>query len=242
MSLDKGILAGLALGVACLTITSQPAEAGVVVSSSGPSAGQFPVGRQIGDSERITLRAGDSITVLDDAGTRVLRGAGTFVLARQSGASRNRAFASLTTQRSATRARTGAVRNAGVAEVSNPNLWYVDVASSGKVCLPGPEDVRLWRAVTESEDEYSIVVSGDAGSAQRVTFPEGEMLAVWNTANPPRENTTYTIGLAPEDQASQIEFAFIGEPPATPEDLAAALIDNGCTTQLELMSSAMMGG
>ncbi|GAA0268802.1 hypothetical protein GCM10009127_05830 [Alteraurantiacibacter aestuarii] len=238
MSLTRGTLAAVALIATGLAVTPQSAEAGVVVSSSGPSAGQFPVGRQIGGNERITLRDGDSVTVLDNGGTRVLRGSGSFTLASQSGASQNRAFASLTTQRSATRARTGAVRSANVGEVSNPSLWYVDVSKAGTICLPADQGVRLWRADTQAESTYSV---GTGNMTSRITFPAGEMLASWDASNPPSEGTTYQIGHGSGSNAVEVKFVFLDSAPSAAEELAATLIANGCMEQLNQMSSAMMG-
>ena len=56
------------------------AAAAIVVASSGPSARNFPAGKKLDDAASITLQAGDSVTVLDAKGTRVLRGAGTISL------------------------------------------------------------------------------------------------------------------------------------------------------------------
>ena len=75
MSSAKTVLAGAAATIAALGfIGSTPAQAGVVVKSSGPSAATYPVGRKLSDSSTITLRAGDSVTVLTDSGTRVITG------------------------------------------------------------------------------------------------------------------------------------------------------------------------
>lgn len=239
MSWGKAIVAGLALGSASLLISPQIAQAGVVVSSSGPSAGEYPVGKQVGSSERVTLRAGDTLTVLDNGGTRVFRGAGTFMLSQSGGTSTNRAFSSLTTQRSATRARTGAVRSAGSTEVSNPNLWYVDVATAGKICLPASSGVRLWRGDTQAQSTYSVA---GAGLTSSVTFAAGEMLAAWDADTPPIAGTTYTIGHGAGSNAVAVEFIFLDETPNAPEDLAEALIANGCMVQVEQMSNALMRG
>ena len=212
----------------------------MVVSSSGPSAGQFPVGRQIDDNERITLRDGDTITVLDNGGTRVLRGAGTVMLAQQSRSSRNNAFNSLTTQRSANRARTGAVRGTGtVLAISNPSLWFVDVQSAGTICLPAEFPVRLWRSDTQAQSTYSVTATE---VDTQVTFPAGEMLAAWDLYNPPSEDVTYTIGHGAGSSAVEINFVFLDETPVTAEDMASTLIANGCTAQLDQMSAAMLGG
>lgn len=235
----NGILAGAALVAGAILFTPRPAEAGVVVSSSGPSAAQYPVGRQIGASSTITLRDGDTVTVLENGGTRVFRGAGSHSLGSASTASRNRAFASLTTQRAAARARTGAVRSTGSTEVTNPSLWYVDVARPGTVCLPASGNVRLWRADTQAESTYAISADGTDGGTS-VTFPAGEMLAGWGSGGRPEAGKPYRIGHGSNTGPVEVSFVFLDQTPEEPEALAAALIANGCMVQLEQMSSAMM--
>ena len=226
--------------VAAAAALPTAALAGVVVSSSGPSAAQYPVGRQIGNNDRITLREGDTLTVLQNGGTRVLRGAGTFVLAQASAASTNRAFSSLTTQRSASRARTGAVRTGATGSVSNPSLWYVDVGTAGTVCLPSADNVRLWRSDTQAESTYAILPEGSEESPINVTFPAGEMLAAWDIYHPPVANQQYRIGHGSGNNAVSVRFVFLDQVPATAEELAATLIERGCTVQLQQMASAML--
>ena len=78
MSSVRNILAGAALSFAALGfLGSAPAQAGVVVKSSGPSAETYPVGKKLDDAASVTLRTGDSITVLTGSGTRVISGPGT---------------------------------------------------------------------------------------------------------------------------------------------------------------------
>jgi hypothetical protein len=238
MSWARGILASTAVAVSAV-VAPAVAMAGVVVSSSGPSAAQYPVGRQIGNTDRITLREGDTVTVLQNGGTRVFRGAGTFTLSQASTASTNRAFGSLTSQRSASRARTGAVRTGNVAPVSNPSLWYVDVSQAGTICLPSAENVRLWRADTQAASTYAIAPEGANEAVVNVTFPAGEMLAAWDIYHPPVAGQTYRIGHGSGSGAVDVRFVFLDAVPATPEDMAGALIAGGCTTQLAQLSTAM---
>lgn len=236
----------LKLAAAALTMAAVVAPvaalAGVVVSSSGPSAAQYPVGRQIGNTDRIVLREGDTLTVLQNGGTRVLRGAGTFVLAQTGAASSNAAFASLTTQRAARRARTGAVRTGATGPVSNPSLWYIDVTKAGTVCLPGPANVRLWRADTQADSTYAVEPEGASEAPIAVTFAAGEMLAAWDVAHPPAPNQTYRIGHGTGTNAVDVRFVFLDTVPATAEDLASTLIASGCTLQVEQLATAMNSG
>jgi len=227
-----------ALAVAACALAPAAALAGVVVSASGPSAGSYPVGKKIGDSERIVLRAGDSLTVLDGNGTRVLRGAGTFSLNQQAGPSKRGTFAVLTERRSAQRMRTGAVRGEGTGPVHAPNLWYVDIGQPGTVCLADTERVRLWRASTDGDATYSL--RGDAG-AHTVTFGDGDMLAPWDTKVLPVTNgSKFQVSGPGGGAAGSLTFEVLDSVAEEPEALAQQLIEHGCTKQLEVLSSAMM--
>ena len=228
-----------ALALAALAAVAMPgaALAGVVVSASGPSAGQYPVGKKIGDNDRIVLRAGDSLTVLDGKGTRVLRGAGTYTLAQQAGPSRRSTFTVLTEQRSAQRVRTGAVRGEDTGAVLSPtNIWYVDISRPGKTCLASTDRIRLWRGSAEGDASYTV---RGANGGQTIEFSDGEVLAAWDAvALPVVAGTDYRV--TGPDGDGTMSFVVLPGVPAEPEDLAAELIANGCTRQLEILSSAMM--
>jgi hypothetical protein len=215
------------------------AHAGVVVAASGPSAKTYPVGRKLADNDPIVLQAGDAITVLDQRGTRVLRGAGTYTLAQQAGPNKSGTFAVLTRQRSAQRMRTGAVRAGDSGgPVTSPNLWYVDVGRSGTMCLASADEVRLWRPTTEGQATYAIRPSA-GGASSSVAFADGEMLSAWNTASlPVRDGASFVISRAGAPDQT-VTFRILGNVPADPEGLAQKLIESDCKTQLDLMSSTL---
>ncbi|MEP4785541.1 MAG: hypothetical protein ABJX46_12505, partial [Erythrobacter sp.] len=131
MSLDKTLRSGLmiALGAGAFALAT-PAAADVVVKSSGPSAKTFPVGKKLKSTTRITLRAGDTVTILGKSGTRILRGAGTYRVGAR-GRSTKATFANVTRSRS--RSRPGVARAGTIDDPFAPNMWYVDVTKSGKV-------------------------------------------------------------------------------------------------------------
>lgn len=227
---------GVALAGAALAASAQ---AGVVVSSSGPSAGQFPAGKKLDDNSSITLRAGDTVTVLTSGGTRVIKGAGVHLVGA-AGESKRSTFAVLTRQRSATRVRTGAVRGTGPATGAadrSPNLWYVDVSRSGTMCVASPDAVRLWRPGGETAAVYTL-----AGGAQpiEVTFAESARDVAWDAAAlPVTDGAKYSIAAADGGSTNVVNFVMLDTVPEEPEDLAARLIDKGCTNQLELLALAM---
>ncbi|MGX7926820.1 hypothetical protein ACWPMX_09660 [Tsuneonella sp. HG094] len=237
MSYPNKSLALLAAALLAVMSMAQ-AHAGVVVSVSGPSAKTYPVGRKIAPTDRIVLQAGDTLTVLDEKGTRVLRGAGSYTLATQASEDRSNAFALLTRQRSAARVRTGAVRDTTLGPVTRPNLWYVDVRQAGPMCIADASEVRLWRPATAGEQLYAIGVGG-AKVTSKANFGDGDMITVWDLAQAPiTDGATYVIA-GGDGKPNEITFRVLDTVPADAEALAAKLIDLGCTAQLDVLSTAM---
>ena len=217
------------------------AQAAIVVASSGPSASAYPVGRKLPDNASVTLRAGDTVTILDSHGTRVLRGGGTFAIAPGATApDKSSTFAALTMQRAASRVRTGAVRSGvGSQPPASPNLWFIDVAKGGRRCIVAGEPVRLWRLATDKAATYSVVPAGAGKTGFSVSFPVGAMVAPWDVAAlPVSDGGAYAVTMSGEPVA-KIELAVLPTQPADAEALAAALVEKGCTAQLDLLSTTL---
>lgn len=234
----RSLSIALALGTASLAAV---ASAGVVVSSSGPSASQFPAGKKLDDSSRITLKAGDKVTVLTANGTRVISGPGTHQVGA-AGASKRSTFAVLTRQRSSQRVRTGAVRGTGTPDqpARNPSLWYVDVTRPGTVCVADPAALRLWRPAADSATTYVVSRSGaEATSHVHIAFASGAAEADWDDNQlPVAEGTAYTIS-GPGVAQGELRFTMLETAPDDPEELAARLIEKGCAAQLDLLTTAL---
>lgn len=224
--------------VLALTLAGGTAQAAIVVAASGPSAAQFPAGRKLGDAEQVTLRAGDSVTVLDAKGTRVLRGPGAVTVGAPAARSQAGTFAVLTRPRGSARVRTGAVRDPGKdGKVLSPNLWYVDATAGGTHCLVDTSAVRLWRPDREKAAQWRITGAATGAATGRVSFAAGEMVAAWPGAV--ADGAQFT--LAPEGSAASVSVTFAVLPalPANAEDAAAALIARGCTAQVELLAASL---
>ncbi len=229
------------LGAALVALggaVSAPVLAAIVVASSGPSAAQYPPGKKLGDSERITLQKGDSVTVLDQRGTKVLRGPGRLAVSQPGRALPNANFAVFTRKSAASRARTGAVRDPNdPTKVTRPNIWLVDAASPGMMCVTSPATLRMWRPNAEKAERYRIASPGASGT---VTFAAKVADAAWDTANAPvSEGASYTIAREGAASAGTFSFAVLADPPSDPEGLALALIDKGCTAQLALLTRTL---
>jgi hypothetical protein len=232
----RPLLALAAIAAAAMPLAA--AHAGVVIAASGPSAKTYPVGKKLSATDKVVLQSGDTLTVLDEKGTRVLKGPGTVSLAAKAGADRSGTFALLTRQRSAQRVRTGAVRDNLVGPITRPNLWYVDVRQSGPMCLSNPNDVRLWRPATTGEALYAIGPDGTKATS-KAAFSDGEMLTVWDLSKAPVADGAKYVVAGRDGTPSEITFRVLDKVPTTADDLATALIEKGCTAQLDVLSSAM---
>lgn len=214
------------------------AMAGIVIASSGPSAAAFPPGKQLPDDARITLKAADSVTILDAKGTRILRGAGTFTVGAPGTVTRATTFAALTRERGAQRVRTGAVRGPNGQPIS-PNIWYVDLTRSGTVCVTDPATVRVWRP--EKDGNAAYVIAGKAGAkTATLTFSDGVTVAPWDVAAMPvAEGATFTVARKDSTPKTTVTFAVLPQRDYAPEELASALIAKGCTGQVDLLATSL---
>lgn len=241
MSLHKSHrFARAALGgftAAALLALPASAIAGIVVASSGPSAKTYPPGTKLPDNARITLQAADRVTILDKRGTRVLSGAGTHTVGSASGPSRTSTFVALTTQRSASRVRTGAVRASGPdGKPLRPNLWYVDVTSPGPVCVLDPAEVRAWRPGNKGNAAYDLKpASGGAGTT--LSFQDGSMVAPWGGA-PVADGASYAIASKGGSDV-KVTFRILPRQDYAPEDLAALLLEKGCEAQVNVLAQSL---
>lgn len=230
--------AAAALSGAGLLPLSTAASAAIVVASSGPSAAQFPAGRKLDDASRITLQSGDSVTVLDQRGTKVIRGPGRFSVSQPGRPLPNPAFAVLTRDQAAGRARTGAVRTGEDGKPISPNLWFVDISRPGTTCITDPGDVRFWRADDEKPATYELQPA--QGAISTVVFDAGSGLARWNAADKPlADGAAVTLSRRGGAEVGAFSFALLPSPPREAEALAAALIEKGCTAQLDLLSQTL---
>lgn len=220
---------------ALLLSTSATAAAAdiLVVRSAGPSAKSFPPGKSIPETGQITLKANDSVVVLDGRGTRTLRGPGTFAAGGSTaGAAPKSGIAAMAGGAPQRRARIGAVRGAGSAPRS-PSIWHVDVARSSTICLPDPAGVTLWRA--DASQPVTLTLTGSDGATQKVDWAQGESTLVWPASFKISEGANYRLSWNGAASPTSLKFKWLSAKPAGLEDMASSLIQNGCEAQLDLL-------
>lgn len=240
--------AKVAIGLAVLTGVSGTAIAqNMVVRSTGPSASSFPTGKKLAGNAKITLKKLDSVTVLSRSGTRVLRGPGTFSLNRSASANSTTTsrLANFINNRSNSRARTGAVRGAGVtvnATPKNPNLWFLDVTKGGKFCVANANTLVLWRPDYTGSATANIV-EPDTGNITEVAWRKGNPLKKWPNATAPVNNqASYQLIGSNVPQAVEVSFVMLESMPQNMDEAAEILIANGCQSQLDLLVDTLSDG
>lgn len=229
-----------AAALAGMAMVAGAAQAGVVVKASGPSAGQYPVGKKLDDSASVSLKAGDSITVLTANGTKVITGPGQFTVGVR-GESKRSTFAVLTRQASNARVRTGAVRSgASSAAPMNPSLWNVDVTKPGKFCLANASQVTFWRPESAGERVY-VLGSGQSDYLVQVKFADGAAQASLTGQQLPLDaSKSYRLSSEAGGAPRPVDFVLLDTVPDTADGLAAVLAEKGCDAQLTMLSDRLM--
>lgn len=203
----------------------------LVVRAAGPSAAQFKPGQRLADAP-VTLKAGDSIVVLDAKGTRSFSGPGTFSLTSASAVAAQVAFSDLLVQKPARRARIGAVRAGGQDQgpPSPPGVWALDLRQSDTVCVIDPANIALWRADTTAAQ--TLTVTREDGVTATLTFGPAQALAALPPAVAGKLGALKISGGKSPVTLNVKQVAA----PADVETLGAALVEAGCQSQFQRLA------
>lgn len=232
MSWTSKSLARLAAALALMSAGGALAET-IVVKSSGPSAKTYPPGKSIPDNSKVSLKAGDSIMILDGRGTRVLKGPGIF--ATTATTETNSSIGALLRNTGTRQVRTGAVRGSGSEAVRPPNVWLVDSSKTGTVCVAGTETVSLWTPPHEQPARLTLTRLAD-GKSVPIALRAGQSVKAWPTAELPIANgSQFRVSGDGMSNPVTLRFAALGPNPQGLEGTAAALIKAGCNAQLDLL-------
>ena len=212
----------------------------IVIRASGPSASAYPVGKSLPEGQKISLKAGDTLVLLDAKGTRTLSGAGSYAIGSAArGSASATTFAALISNSGTRQVRTGAVR--GEAMASQPrvaSLWYVDTTRSGTVCLRDLTRASLWRSTMAEAQTLTLVRVSD-GKSVPLPFAAGQSVRSWPVAQLPiKQGADYRIASPGSAHTTTIRIAAFSSDSDAPDDVAAALIKQGCSGQLDVLVEA----
>lgn len=234
-STDFSFARRLGLGALLAIACSGPAlAAALVVRSAGPSAAAYPPGKTLAPTAKLMLKANDQVTLLDEHGTRTLRGPGNFTATATAEADigGTSTLAALASQRTDRRVRIGAVRGVESESTRPPNIWYVDSTRAGTVCVADPAGAMLWRTGSDTPATTTIASVGGAAKAT-LDWAPGQAVQAWPKTLPITEGARYrvTTGTA---APVELKLTLSGKPTTTDvQGLAATLIAKGCQPQLD---------
>lgn len=232
----------MVIGVAAVALfgASQAMAGPMVVRSTGPSAKTYPIGKALPSDAKLSLKAGDLITVLDSGGTRVLKGPGV-VSASGSAAASSTGFTQLIANTGAKQARTGATRSAiGGGAARSPNVWYVDASKAGTVCVADAAALSVWRPDMTAATSIAITNVAD-GKTVNLDYRAGQTVRGWPVAElPVVEGAQYKIVDAAGKAPTTVKLTMIGAAPADIQAAAASLLQKGCSSQMDVLVEGTM--
>jgi hypothetical protein len=222
-----------ALPLALISAPTAQADT-IVVRSNGPSAKSFPPGKSLPGTAKFALQSGDTLTLLDATGTRVLKGPGNFALAALTSTASGSSLGQFLRNTGARQGRTGASRGGSV-KPKSPNIWYVDFSKAGPVCVIDPNAVTLWRPLVDKDQTLTFTRTSD-GKATNVLFAKNQTSRAWPVADlPVTDGVQYRV--SGEDLAAPVSLTLrtVGTVAPSPETIGSALIKAGCTAQVDLL-------
>jgi hypothetical protein len=226
--------------IAAIPATILKAEP-IVITYEGPNSQNYKPGRKLLPAAKINLKTGEVLTVLDERGTRTLRGPGTFSTssAVSVGNVSNTNLANLIKTSSVRRARTGAVRGESPPQHTqrSPNLWYIDIKKSAKLCVADFQSLQLWRSGA-AEAQPALTIASRSGGSATVKFGKGRSTVGWPLAITPVDGGQYIIsapGNADKISIEMVKIDVTGEERL--DTMASKLLDRGCQVQSELLAA-----
>ncbi|QNP46532.1 hypothetical protein H9L14_05195 [Sphingomonas sediminicola] len=214
----------------CVAIAAPALSKALVVRSAGPSANAYPPGKALPDSAKISLKPGDSVTILGPNATKTLRGPGTFPASSSS--------AEGLAMAAARRTRFGAMRSGDLA--LNPSPWNLDISQSGTICIAKGSPLKMWRP--SSEDAAKLIITLSSGKATTVNWPAGKSTIDWPAALPISEGVDYQLALKDGPSPESVRFSLMPALPSDAVDTAEALIQRGCQNQLDVLVAELGDG
>ncbi len=246
MAWIKNRLAFVALGFAlpAFGLTMAASAGPIVIKYSGPAGQSYKPGTKLPVNGTIKLNAGETLTVLDERGTRILRGPGSFSTssAVSAGKVASSSLAKIAKTSNVRRARTGAVRGSSSsgAKARSPNLWFVDISKSGTSCVADFSQLQFWRSDSSAIFNLSAQ-DAKSGAKASVSFRKGQSTAAWPSEIAPVDGGRYLIGPAGSKDLISVDLVRMQVSGSEQLDiLAGGLLAKGCQSQSELLAETFV--
>ena len=226
--------------LACLLVLLAAPEVAdartLILRSSGPSASQLRPGKLLAEPVELQLVDGDRLTILDELGTRELRGPATI---SERAPRRSAAAERITWDRVLEgwrRERAAGVRGIDDApplsppQTSQSDLWLIDAMVGGHWCTLNLGDVALWRGDASKAVEVTI-----RGRDQRAaaTWHKGDGELKWPSTFLLNDEVSFSLQL--NRSSPKTFFVHQVEAGESIEALANQFVENRCYQQLGIL-------
>ena len=225
---------------AAIALATPAAAQSTVVRASGPSVADFPVGKKLDDGKRVVLEAGDSVTVLDSTGTRVLKGPGRFLIGGRARSERDVLGTFIARRGNRERVRLGVVRGdvGQDGPIPAPTVWLLQWGDSGRFCLAGEGRLFVWRPENRGAARLSIKAV-EGGATTSLGWEDGSRISAWpQDMAPIQSGSAYTLAMEGGQEQADVTFVRLDSEPQDLPSLVTAFTSNGCSAQIERMIAA----
>jgi hypothetical protein len=98
----------------------------------------------------------------------------------------------------------------------------------------------IWRTDDIAVQAAKVAPQGKPGAAETLDYKAGSAYKLWPTATQPvSTGATYQVTGAGASAPVTIRFELLNSLPDTPDAIAAALLERGCTAQLDRLVDTM---
>lgn len=214
-------------------VAGSAAHAGSIVVRSSDTK-LWPTGKVLADNAKISLKAGQSVTILDGKGTRVLNGPGTFSTVVGGGTAQEARVKNILGNSGTRVARTGAIRGTDT-KAKPTSIWQADISRGGTICVANSAGFSAWRPLAATQGTYTATRLSDGKSAPLI-FAAARPQTLWPTTDLPVKNgDTFRISGGDLSSPVDVRFAVMDAQPTGLETTISEMMGRGCTAQYELL-------
>jgi hypothetical protein len=191
------------------------------------------VGGTVDSTKPITLKAGQHVTLINDAGT-TLKLDGPYDRAPDADQARglnlSAMVAALGTERRARVGEPGTTR--GLAPNALPEPWLLDASQTGTVCLQEGTMAVLWRPKSDTDSTLSLMPSDKSWKAD-AKWPRGADRITMSTQVPIHGGATYIVVL--DGTQSSLTVSNVPAVLSNDQMRGAWMAQRGCVSQAEAL-------
>jgi hypothetical protein len=221
--------AGLAVGAVLIAAQASAAEL-VVVEARGLT---LKAGQTVDDRQKLTLQAGDELTLVDERGSVIkVRGPFDGLPASGKGSSIDISNALAALSPGGAKNAVGVVRANKVEATTLPDPWVIDVTHSGEACVRPGTPMVFWRQQSSNPATLRIAPASGAWHAES-DWPAGASVLSAPAMLPIVDGLDYSFDLGGE--TATVTVVHVPASLRTDRMRAAWMLEKNCVSQAKAL-------